>query len=61
VCFIFSLLNHFYVWDAIVHKVTGNHYPAIFRQSPAAPAPTTVTDTNAPLAGPLTNAPAAAQ
>jgi hypothetical protein len=60
VCFIFSLLNHFYVWDAIVHKVTGNHYPAIFRQPPAAPAPT-VTDTNAPPTGPLTNAPAAAQ
>jgi hypothetical protein len=60
VCFIFSLLNHFYVWDAIVHKVTGNHYPAIFRQPPIAPA-TTVTDTNAPPTGPLTNAPVAAQ
>jgi hypothetical protein len=60
VCFVFSLLNHFYVWDAIVHKVTGNHYPAIFRQPPIAPA-TTVTDTNAPSTGPLTNAPAAAQ
>jgi hypothetical protein len=60
VCFIFSLLNHFYVWDAIVHKVTGNHYPAIFRQPPPAPTGdsgsgtnvvTTITQTN-PSAAP---------
>lgn len=35
VCFIFSLLNHFYVWDAIAFKVSGgNHYPAIFKLAP---------------------------
>src|SRR5690606_16727103 len=32
VCFIFSLLNHFYVWDKIAFKVTGQHYPEFFKQ-----------------------------
>jgi hypothetical protein len=31
VCFVFSLLNHFYVWDTIVYKATDKHYPAFFK------------------------------
>jgi hypothetical protein len=34
VCFIFSLLNHFYVLDLIAEKATGRHYPAFFKQPP---------------------------
>jgi hypothetical protein len=34
--FFYSLLNHFYVLDFIAHKITGEHYPAIFRQAPVA-------------------------
>lgn len=33
VCFIFSLLNHFYVWDKVIYKTTGKHYlPGLIRQ-----------------------------
>ncbi|HNQ74862.1 MAG TPA: hypothetical protein PKN95_14830 [Verrucomicrobiota bacterium] len=33
VCFIFSLLNHFYVWDTVLYKATGKHYlPGFIRQ-----------------------------
>lgn len=36
VCFIFSLLNHFCVWDTIIHKATGQHYLSGFlKQTPA--------------------------
>ena len=34
VCFLFSLLNHFYVLDMIAYKLTDKHYPAFFRQAP---------------------------
>jgi len=34
VCFIYSLLNHFYVLDMIAVKATGKHYPAYFKQPP---------------------------
>ena len=37
VAFIFSLLNHFYVLDMIVHKATGEHCQ-IFKQAPVPPA-----------------------
>ncbi len=37
VAFIFSLLNHFYVLDMIVHKATGEHCQ-IFKQAPVSPA-----------------------
>ncbi len=36
ICFVFSLLNHFCVLDFIAEKATGKHYPAIFKQAPAA-------------------------
>lgn len=37
VCFIFSLLNHFYVWDTIIHKATGQHYlSGLLKQAPVA-------------------------
>jgi hypothetical protein len=58
VCFLFSLLNHFRVWDAIVYKATGKHYPAIFTPATPDSSPTT-SGTNAPPSGPATNAPAA--
>lgn len=51
-----SLLNHFYVLDAVAHKVTGKHYPAFFNQAPTdkeTPAtPGSGTATNAPAANP---------
>ncbi len=34
VCFVFSLLNHFYVLDLIAFKATGEHHPALFKQAP---------------------------
>jgi hypothetical protein len=55
VCFFYSLLNHFYVWDTIAVKTTGKHCPYV-RQSPATG---TDSSTNDPAAGSLTNAPAA--
>jgi hypothetical protein len=61
VCFIFSLLNHFYVWDKIAVIVTKRHYPTIFKIAPPATA-TTAKDlgiTNAPPNAPLTNVPPA--
>jgi len=59
VCFVFSLLNHFYLLDTIAFKVTGKHCP-LFKQSPpvaggtsgATPAATTGATTNAPAATP---------
>jgi hypothetical protein len=33
--FFFSLLNQFYVLDAIYYRVTGAHNPALFREAPA--------------------------
>jgi MFS family permease len=57
VCFLFSLLNHFYVWDAIIHKTTGEHYlPGFLKQAPPA---TGATNTTTTVSGTLTNAPAA--
>lgn len=57
VCFFFSLLNHFYVLDAIAFKVSGKHCP-LFTQPPAAAAPaSSVAPT--PTSGAATNAPAA--
>ncbi len=56
-CFIFSLLNHFYIWDAIAVRATGKHYP-IFNQRPLPPEPAATTNTPPPL--PATNAPAPA-
>jgi hypothetical protein len=35
VAFVFSLLNHFYVLDAIYSRATGEHFPVLFRQAPA--------------------------
>jgi hypothetical protein len=55
VCFIFSLLNHFYVWDTIAIKTTGKHCPYLKQ----APSDNTGSITNLPPAGSLTNAPAA--
>jgi hypothetical protein len=34
--FVLSLLNQFYLLDAIYHRVTGEHNPALFRQAPGA-------------------------
>ena len=34
VCFIISLLNHFYILDLIDFKATGKHHPALFKQAP---------------------------
>lgn len=60
VCFIFSLLDHFYVWDKLAVKATGQHYPALFKQAPVAvPGTGSGTSTNALSATPQTNAPAA--
>jgi hypothetical protein len=60
VCFIFSLLNHFYVWDAVAYKATGNHYPALFRQPPPpAPPETSGSATNTPVAVAPADAPPA--
>ena len=60
VCFIFSLLNHFYVWDAIAFKVTGEHYPTILKQAPPETITSaTVTSTNAVVDVTVTNAPVA--
>jgi len=59
VCFVFSLLNHFYVWDTIAVKVTGNHYPAIFTPSPVVKdAGEKPKDTGGGGSGTSTNAPA---
>lgn len=56
VCFIFSLLNHFYVWDAIIYKTTGEHHlPGFLNQAP----PSTNTVNTVTL--PVTNAPAPSQ
>jgi hypothetical protein len=41
VCFFFSLLNHFYVLDAIYFRATGKHNPAWLKPAPSA-------DTNEP-------------
>ncbi len=35
VCFLYSLLNHFHVLDWVAYKVTGKHYPALFKPAPA--------------------------
>ncbi len=56
VCFIFSLLNHFYVLDLIAFKATGKHHPALFKQ---APTKDDVAKTGAGSAGGTTNAPPA--
>ena len=60
VCFIFSLLNHFYVLDWIAHYATGKHFP-VFKQRPTETQATTatITSTNAVLDVSVTNAPAA--
>jgi hypothetical protein len=65
VCFIFSLLNHFYVLDLIAHSVTGKHYP-VFKQRPVETqtsatvvSASTGTGTNAVLDVTVTNAPVA--
>ena len=63
VCFIFSLLNHFYVLDWIAYKTTGQHYP-VFKQRPpegqtSATVTSTSTSTNAVVDVSVTNAPAA--
>jgi hypothetical protein len=55
VCFLVSLLNHFYVLDLIAHKATGAHYP-VFKQAPPTTGPTTNTP---PVVNLETNAPAA--
>jgi len=34
VCFCVSLLNHFYILDFVAYKLTGEHYPAVFKQPP---------------------------
>lgn len=34
VCFLFSMLNHFAVWDMIILKATGHHGPAFLTQTP---------------------------
>lgn len=57
VCFFFSLLNHFYVLDAIAFKVSGKHCP-LFKQPSAATAPAS-SAAPAPTSGAATNAPAA--
>ena len=54
VCFIVSLLNHFYVLDLIAHSTTGRHYP-VFKQAPPATGPATNTP---PVVNLETNAPA---
>jgi hypothetical protein len=60
VCFIVSLLNYFYVLDAIAFRVTGEHYPAIFKQVPVDNADKKKEkDSKAPESGSTTNAPAA--
>jgi len=56
VCFIYSLLNHFYVLDMIVVKATGKHYPAFFKQAPKADAAVAKPAPDSP--GGTTNAPA---
>jgi hypothetical protein len=64
VCFIFSLLNHFYVWDMIVYKATGKHYPEFLRTQEADKAAAEKKTeekkkTEAAAAAAATNAPAA--
>ncbi|HLP77866.1 MAG TPA: hypothetical protein VK327_13215, partial [Candidatus Paceibacterota bacterium] len=44
ICFIFSLMNQFCLLDLIAYKITGKHYPDIFKQS-AQPGTTTTTTT----------------
>ena len=63
VCFIYSLLNHFYVLDLIAYSATGKHYP-VFKQRPpetqtSATVTTASTSTNAVVDVTVTNAPAA--
>jgi hypothetical protein len=63
VCFCFSLLNHFYVWDFIFVKATGDHAPVEFIKRPAEKKPAAPTSdptaTNTVPVVTATNAPAA--
>jgi hypothetical protein len=43
ICFIFSLMNHFYLLDLIAYKVTGKHYPELLKQSTQTATTTTTT------------------
>lgn len=56
VCFLFSLLNHFYVLDMIAVKATGEHHPRLFKQAPPVESVTTNTTSTATIS--VTNAPA---